>query len=96
MNEKLQKVIIYLLVIQILVTFWGVWYMATNPERQLQEKCRNFVGSWVKANPQLDADWVEKIYNGCYEQGGGNEWQQSNDVRQTRDNTNDILNKLGG
>ena len=95
MKEKNQYIIIFLLLIQIAVISWGVWYISTNPERKVEKDCGNFINSWIDLNPKISADTLQKISNDCYEQGGSKGWQQSKDMNQLKDDISNVAKKLG-
>lgn len=95
MKEKNQYIIIFLLLAQIAVVLWGVWYIATNPERRVEKDCSNFINSWIDLNPKISADTLQKISADCHEQGGSKEWQQSKDMNQIRDDVASMAEKLG-
>lgn len=94
MQEKKQTIIICLLVIQIAVIFWGVWYIITNPERRLEKDCSNFLSTLIDINPNMSSDTMFKISADCYKQGGSKEWQWSKDINQMRDDITDITKRL--
>lgn len=95
MKEKTQYVIISLLLIQIVVLFWGVWYITTDKERKIEKDCANFINSFIDLNPKISADTLQKIHNDCHEQGGSKEWEQSKNMNRISDEISDMAKRLG-
>ncbi len=92
-EANFQRVTLSLIAIQILITFWGIWYITTMSDRKISEDCSGFIDSWIESNPQLPSDTLLKLSNDCYRQGGSREWQLSQYIKETHDDISTFISK---